>query len=670
MSEDLAMRDASPVSDSEEEQLRTAAQQAQARYEAAKAEKARKAQQEQEEEQTSLRSAQLKADRAVEIEKLSGRLHADRAPEVVANATVVALKSIDHLADNLDKLATRHTAMADVLLTNVSEIKATVTGMANEPLADRAPRLSDVDKDGEGDSLMLKHVKVKPPAFTGKPEKGSYTCDPRNFLHRAEEYALLYKLTESQQVQAAALWLQGSAYEAWRLHCKTLDDAERESWTAFTQFMLKQYGAYNIEREAVQSLLKIEQKPRESVHEYALRFKAHMNQKEHDDWPDSLHAILFYNGLNSQLKQDTAVDPVSKQPYNALQPLIDAAVGHASSKDRGAPSENDGASKRSNKFDNAAVQQAKTGDKRHRNGAKASAGASKPPKSNAFDASKVSDKAKTFCFANHLCMRCGEKVTDTHTAATCTRPFHRWAHDTRVYNSARYVPPHMTASSDWHACVEEEDFDSLMHTNMDAKLFHEVRKSIGTQVTCDVGCHHQCESLAYDGKYCKLADFPGMAVHPGDVMWLHAPPSQLHHVLQTYLHKKASQPDVAAMMIVPASQGPWRPLLHGFKLVKQYDAGTVLMRGHVDQNNYWQPPAHEPMQIWWDKPNNSATLPTPMLTLNAMSYGAEHMKCCGLVAGHKCKGILLDTGADTCFMSSTFANQLWLKPNTADDQAN
>ena len=473
--EDLTMRETSPVSDNEEEQLRLVAEQALAKYEAAKAEKARKVAQEQEEEQVSLISAQLKADRTAEIERLSGRMHADRAPEEVAKATVVALKSIDHLADNLDKLATRHTAMADVLLTSMSEIQATVSGMeanmAHEPLPERAPRLSEVDKGGEGDSMMLKHVKVKPPAFTGKPEKGSYTCDPRNFLHRAEEYALLYKLTESQQVQAAAMWLQGSAYEAWRLHCKTLTEADRESWTAFTQFMLKQYGAYNIEREAVQSLLKIEQKPRESVHEYALRFKAHMNQKEHDDWPESLHAILFYNGLNSQLKQDTAIDPVSKLPYSALQPLIDAAVGHESSKDRGARSENDRAGKKPNKSENAAVQQAKTGDKRQRNGAKIAtrpSGAS--TSTNAFDASKVSDKAKAHCFAHHLCMRCGEKTSDTHTAANCTRPFHRWAHDPRVFNTARYVPSHMTASSDWHACVEDEDFDSLMHTNLDAKL--------------------------------------------------------------------------------------------------------------------------------------------------------------------------------------------------------
>ena len=422
--------------------------------------------------------------------------------------------------------------------------------------------------------------------------------------------------------------------------------------------MLNQYGAHNSEHDAIQKLLSIEQKSNESVHDYALRFRGYMNEREGAPWPEDMLTIIFWNGLKDYLKNATAVEPKSNKAYTTLQPLIDAANGHESSpKNRGkATTEPDKSGKRTNSHNGGADI---TGQKKHK---KAKQNDKSSAASNAnFDITKVSDPVKQYCIANNVCMRCGGAGSAAHTPDKCDRPFHKWRLDKRV-NSGKYVPPHMHA--------DEEEFDVFMHSNMDAKMFHAVRKQIGTNITCDVGCRDQHESLAFGKEYCTIADFPGMNTQENDVLWLHAQPSQLHSMLHTYLYKKATQPNLAAMVCVPAAHGPWRPLLHGFKLIKRYEAGTRLFRSSVGQNKFCQPPIEEPYEVWWDKSQNPATLPEPKHTLNAMSYGAERVSCSALVAGHKSSGILLDTGASTCFMSQHFANQLGLQPNTDDEEAN
>lgn len=161
----------------------------------------------------------------------------------------------------------------------------------------------------------------------------------------------------------------------------------------------------------------------------------------------------------------------------------------------------------------------------------------------------------------------------------------------------------------------------------------------------------------------QIADLTGqpILVHANDQftdmqlsdqhVWMHdLEGPALLRALQHYRQSKAQNAKLSGCFLVPRKFGPWRPLLKGMRLLRQFSAG---------QNVLWDSEAHQltqlplDMQLFYDAPVASS------ISVATEGTGFK-MHVHGKIAGSPAQ-VLLDSGANMTYLSSRFAKLIGLQ---------
>ena len=210
--------------------------------------------------------------------------------------------------------------------------------------------------------------------------------------------------------------------------------------------------------------------------------------------------------------------------------------------------------------------------------------------------------------------------------------------------------PHKIISSTW--MFDRQEF---CHFNREFGPF-----------TCDAACDDDGHNSQVRNRFfCPSRTFLDSDVS-GDCVWLNPPPDQAVAFIQHYLTCKTRLPaSTSAILVLPkwsTACSPWKPLISGMKLVKEYPTGTLLYYGPSPDSpsaRKQMGPTTWPVQVYWDA---SVTPPAPQPKpqhVPAALVSALHTSSPGLlvlkasVGGHAAN-ILVDSGATQEFISSAF----------------
>ena len=602
--------------------------------------------------------------------------------EDIGELQVTAIDTAENLAGKADKPPSPFEMPAPG--DSTGERPASAAALASRAAGELSPELN----------TFLRAAKVDLPKFSGKGKE----LNVRSWLASIDEVFALYGCTDAcTKTRLASVCLLEPARSSWRSFASSLSEESRLSYDQFTKHLLMAYGGEDPERNAMGSLVKVEQGS-STVQEYYLRFQQYLAELgEQGKLPGRWETFLFYSGLKQSLQEKLAVNPATLDKFTELQDLYKAALQHSKVTGRG----------NTNTTGVAAVVK---GSKRPAPGpgaatsseANKAARTSGAPVQNRGDLQAKALRFRVFTYtqANHLCLKCGQPG---HVKAECnndqldwskSKELREWSKNNK-YASAAATENVNALKADAVAFLKatddlaesfglprSEQFEPLSSAELGVMHSRHMAQHEVQQIAKQLSCSFTLDSFSVGGEgavtdawcppaWCSDASksFCHRELSADEVVWLHPPAGHEASYLQHYLAQKTVHPSISAAVILPASFHD--PALSGMELVREYSLGTPVLRGRAsDGSKVWigtHPsclPA--PLQVWYDKPFNPGTLPAPVHSISAMAQGSKVFWVAGTIAGHRSDRILLDSGASCSFLSAAVASQLGLRTSPAD----
>lgn len=210
------------------------------------------------------------------------------------------------------------------------------------------------------------------------------------------------------------------------------------------------------------------------------------------------------------------------------------------------------------------------------------------------------------------------------------------------------------------SCMSEAELELSMRRHVHVNEFEQWQKQLGVRFTLDAFCDDAGVN-SMTKAYCSPPSNPFCAhqLQDSDVVWLHPPAGAEEAYVSHYLQQKFMHTSLSAALLLPASCKI--PALKGMRHVKRYFGDAKLLRCMLPDRSWSWYPLTEPLDLWYDCPNNSATLPEASHVISAMQADDDVFWVHALIAGSKAERMLLDTGANCNFLSTTIVERLNLR---------
>ena len=567
---------------------------------------------------------------------------------------------------------------------------------------------------------ILRTAKVDLPKFSGKTKSES---DARSWLSRMEEFCDMYGCKDVHRTKLASFCLLEPARSSWRSYAPTLAESARLDFAEFKKHILLAYGGEDPQRGAMRDLMRVSQTAQESVQEYYLKFQRFLTELGKEGKLTGLwETHLFYSGLKPALRDWLAVNPATLDKFTDLGDLYRVALQHEAAnryvpktgsfaavlqQNQGASGGASGGFSGANKRPFQAAGGGKGGPPAKAAATSSAGNHGRPVRSPLTVKEKGDNHNKMrYCQRKHLCFKCGGSSDPEtgHISSNCpatermdwskNAEFKKWVKD----NSASNAMYASLAAEDMQSCARNflkatdglaaafglphsgicapvpADTEPLSDAEIDAVQRRHLPLHEQQNLQAQMHCTFTLDSFSNAKGEGSLApawcwpsddhDFCRHVLQEHDVVWLHPPAGEECAYLQHYIEQKAELPRLSAAVIVPATCA--HAALKGMQLVKELPAGSRSLRGIMpDGSRIWLPALRTPLRIWYDKPNNPGTLPTPVHSISAIQDCSDVFWTAGTVAGCRSDRILLDSGASSCFLSASVASQQGLRLSPA-----
>lgn len=402
-------------------------------------------------------------------------------------------------------------------------------------------------------------------------------------------------------------------------------------------YLLTNYAPLHAEQQARQKLLRLQQ--RGSVESYGKLFMTLLAKLKTSPMAPADQVTQFLAGLKPQLKSHCSVKPNTLQPWDEVQELYRYCVlrEQASGTDQNQPGSTAAAS-------DSGWQSAHSRKKQRMNhsssqGRSSSQGPSlgHTRTSSGINADeRFSGKNLTYLLQNQLCFYCkkpGHSKQDCEDMKAGKPPV-----PLRLPPGWTPPPkkPHNGAKLRC-AVISSQPSNGLRFMRLADEQMQQIADLTGQQVS--MHANDQFPEMQLSDQHVWLHDLEGPA---------------LLRALQHYRQSKAQNAKLSGCFLVPRKFGPWRPLLKGMRMIRQYSAGKDVL-WDLKAQQLTQLPLD--MQLFYDAPVASS------ISVATASTGLR-MHVYGKIAGSPAK-ILLDSDASMTYLSSRFMKLVGLQPQKA-----